>query len=97
MKKKKEVTNYKDFYLDASSIDIFDFKYDNEIITNLKGLVKNSRLYLDENRFIKLYAKNRDLLPKNGEYITILRGHLASYKGNKQIIIHNLSDYKIGN
>lgn len=94
---KSEIQNYKDFYLDASTIDIFDFKYDNEIITNLKGVVKNSRLYLDEEKFIKLYAKNRDLLPKNGEYITILRGHLASYKGNKQIIIHNLSDYKVGN
>ncbi len=92
----KKVENYESLYLDANNIDIFDFKYENEIITNLKGVVKNSKLYLDNGKEIKLYSNTRNMLPKNGENITILTGHLASYKGNMQIILYSPSDFKIG-
>jgi endonuclease/exonuclease/phosphatase family metal-dependent hydrolase len=97
VEEEKNFIDYKSLFLDTSNINIFDFKYENEIIKNLKGTVKNSRLYLDENKYIKLYAKNRDLLPKNGDKITILNAHLASYRGNMQIIIHKKTDYKVGN
>ena len=83
-------------FLNAENIDIFDFKYENEVITNIKGVVKNSKLYLDENKYIKIYSNKRNILPKNGEKITILTGHLASYKGNMQIILYSESDFKIG-
>ncbi|MDZ7819966.1 MAG: endonuclease/exonuclease/phosphatase family protein [Aliarcobacter sp.] len=92
----KKLDNYKNLYLDANQIDIFDFKYENEVIKNLKGIVKNSKLYLNDDKYIKIYSKNRNLLPKNGETITILNGQLGSYKGNMQVIIHNTSDLKVG-
>ncbi len=88
--------NYKSLYLDANNINIFDFKYQNEIITNLKGIVKHSKLYLENGRIIKLYSNIRNILPKNDEKITITSGHLASYRGNIQIILYSQSDYKIG-
>lgn len=92
----EKIDNYKNLYLDSNQIDIFDFKYENEVIKNLKGVVKNSKLYLDNDKYIKIYSKNRNLLPKNGETITILNGQLGSYKGNMQVIIHSVSDFKVG-
>ena len=92
----KEIANYKDLYLDANSIDILDFKYENEIITNLKGVMKNSKLYVNDNKYIKIYSKDKKLLPKDGDKITILNAQLASYRGNMQIIIHKQSDFKVG-
>ena len=88
----EKVENYKSLFLDGANIDIFDFKYENEIITNLKGIVKNSKLYLDNGKEIKIYSNKRNLLPKNGETITILNGHLASYRGNMQkfFILHQI-------
>lgn len=94
-KENMEIKNYKDLYLDASNIDIFDFKYENEVIANLSGVVKNSKIYINENKFIKLFAKDKNILPKNGEKITIINAQLASYKGNMQIILHKSSDYKV--
>lgn len=93
---KEEFNNYKNLYLNAEQIDVFDPKYENEIITNLKGKIKNSRLYLDENKYIKLYSKNKNLIPDNNDKTTILNAQLAPYKGNMQIIIHKQTDYKIG-
>jgi hypothetical protein len=29
--------------------------------------VKNSKLYLNDNKYIKIYSKNKNLLPKDGE------------------------------
>jgi exonuclease III len=92
----EKVDNYKSLYLDAKDIDIFDFKYENEIVTNLKGIIRNSKLYLSDDKYIKIYSNKRNLLPKNGETITILTGQIASYKGNMQVIIYQPSDLKIG-
>lgn len=92
----EENTNYKSLYLDSNNMDIFDFKYENEIITNLKGIVKQSKLYLEDGKIIKLYTNNKNLLPKNEEKITIISGHLATYRGNIQIILYQATDFKIG-
>ena len=92
----EKIEDYQSLYLDANKIDIFDFKYENEIITNLKGVIKHSKLYLDKNRYIKIYQSNKNLLPKKEEQITIVSGHLASYKGNMQIILYQPTDFKIG-
>ena len=94
---KKEFENYKSLYLDGSSNDVLDFKNMNEIVTNLKGVMKNTRLYIDEKRYIKLYSKDIKLLPKNKDEVTILNGHLGVYRGNMQINIYNTTDYKVGN
>lgn len=91
-----KIENYKSLYLDGNSLDIFNFKYENEVITNLTGIVKKSKLYFDNNKYIKIYSQAKNLLPKDGTTITILKGHLASYKGNMQIILYEPSDFKIG-
>lgn len=92
----QKIDTYKNLYLDANQIDILDFKNENEVIKNLKGIVKYSKLYINENKYIKIYSKNRNLLPKNGETVTILNAQLGSYKGNMQIILHKSSDLKVG-
>jgi hypothetical protein len=92
----EEITNYKSLYLDSNNMNLFDFKYENEIITNLKGIVKQSKLYLEDGKIIKLYTNNKNLLPKNEEKITIISGHLATYRGNIQIILYQATDFKIG-
>ncbi len=93
----KKYENYKNLYLDGSLVDIFDFKYTNEIITNLSGIIKKQKLYINKDKYIKLYSKNKDILPKDGQNITILSGHLTSHKGNMQIVIYKSTDYKVNN
>ena len=94
---KKKYENYENLYLDGNLVDIFDFKYTNEIITNLTGIIKKQKLYINKNKYIKLYSKNKNILPKDGQNITILSGHLSPYKGNMQIIIYKSTDYKVNN
>lgn len=97
IKEKTKNGNFKSLYLDAKKIDILDFQYQNEIVTNLSGIVKNRKLYFDKNKYIKLYAKNKNDLPKDGQNITFKSAHLGIYKGNVQILIHNKNDYKVEN
>lgn len=94
-KENKQIKNYQELFLDGKTSDIFDFKNENEVLTNLTGVIKNDKLFIDDKKYIKLFAKDRSILPKNGERVTILSGQLASYKGNMQIILHKLSDYKV--
>lgn len=91
----KRFPNYSILYLDSKKIDILDSKYQNEIITNLQGTMKKNKLYFGD-RSIKLYSKDKSILPKDGEKITIVKGHLGVYRGNTQILIHRKDDYKIG-
>ena len=91
---------YKDFktlYIDANKIDIFQAKYQNEIIKNLQGTYEQPYLYIKNQKYIKikLYAKNNYNLPKQKENIIIKKGHLGIYKGNVQIIIHSNKDYEV--
>ena len=58
--------------------------------------MKYSKLHLDNGKIIKIYSNSRNILPKNGEKITITSGQLASYRGNMQIILYSPSDFKIG-
>ena len=102
-KSQKEILNeleknndYKFLYLDGNNIDLSDCKYENEIITNLRGIIKKSNLYLENGKMIKIYTNNKNILPKNTEKITIISGHLAIYRGNIQIILYSTSDFKIG-
>ena len=93
---KKDKIAHKSLYLNANNINILDPKYQNEIIENLKGKVKNKKLYFN-NQVIKIYSKNKDILPTNGQTITIKNAHLGIYKGNMQIVINKKTDYKIEN
>ena len=92
----KEFVNIDSFYLDAKQIDIFDEKYQNEIITNLKGFFKDGYLLLDNSK-IRVYSKDKTILPKNGQNVTIRSAHLAVFKNKAQIIIYKKDDYRINN
>ncbi|UTJ05617.1 endonuclease/exonuclease/phosphatase family protein [Arcobacter roscoffensis] len=94
LKENKRNNSYKKLYLNAKNIDIFNPTYQNEIITNLNGIVKNNRLYF-QNKEIRLYCKDKSILPPNNSKIRILSGHLSTFKGNIQINIHKKSDYKV--
>lgn len=85
---------YKSLILDANKIDIFNSNYQNQIIKNLKGQFKNKKLYFN-GKSIKLFAKDKTLLPKNNQNISIINAHLGTYRGNAQILIHKKSDYKV--
>ncbi|HIP12222.1 MAG TPA: endonuclease/exonuclease/phosphatase family protein [Arcobacter sp.] len=90
-------SNISDFYMDANTIDIFDEKYQNEIIKNLKGIYKKGYLnfkYNYKNKKIKLYFNKVLKKPKDNLTITILSGHLSKYKSQTQITIHKITDYK---
>jgi len=93
----EEKTKYKDIkslYLDTNEKSILDFNNQNEIITNLKGIVKNRKLHFN-GKTINLYAKDKSILPKHKQKIFIKTGHLSVYRGNIQILIHKKSDYKV--
>lgn len=94
LEKSKDFHSYKKLYLDAKNINIFNPTYQNEIVTNLKGIVKNNKLYF-QNKEIRLYCKDKSILPPNNSKIIILSGHLSTFKGNIQINIHKKSDYKV--
>jgi hypothetical protein len=90
--KLKKYKNYKDLYLDGAKIDIFDKKYINEIVTNLKGKYKKRYLYLKNGKKIRLFIAKDIKKPKNGKKITITSGHITIYKGQIQISIHKQND-----
>lgn len=94
IKENKKNQNYQELFLDASKRDIFDFLYENEIVTNLKGIYKKGFLHINESEKIKLFAKDKNILPKENSNILIKTGHLGSFKGNLQIIIYKKDDYK---
>ena len=89
-----EYEKYKELYKDATKIDIFNHLYANEIITNVEGRFIKNYLYLKNGKKIKLYFPRNFTKPKNNSKITIVHGHLGSYKGKVQIIIHKQSDIK---
>ncbi|MEA3552917.1 MAG: endonuclease [Campylobacterota bacterium] len=93
---KVKYKNYKSLYSNANSIDLFDEKNQNEIITNLKGTYKKGYLYYSKNgkiSKIKLYFKNKQHKPQNGKTIVIKTGHLSIYKSKIQIVIYKKNDF----
>jgi exonuclease III len=96
-KEHSKTPNVKEYFLEAKQINLFDVAYQNEIITNLTGTFKNGYIHFGSNEKdkIKLYAKDKLLLPKNGEKVTIMSGHLGFYKSNVQIIIYSKSDIRV--
>jgi len=89
-----KVKNYKKLYLDSKYINIFDTKYQNEIVTNIKGTYKKGKLYLGNNK-IKIFSKNREELPKENTKIKIKRAHIGYYRNNVQIMIHNKNEIDV--
>jgi endonuclease/exonuclease/phosphatase family metal-dependent hydrolase len=98
LQKKEPIKSIQSHYLNASKIDVFDIKYQNEIITNLKGTYKNNYLYFEhqgKKEKIRLYSKDKSVLPKNGQKVTIISAHLGFYGSNVQIILYKRSDIRV--
>jgi hypothetical protein len=96
IKKNRFDKQYKKYYLDGRTIDLFNIKYQNEIIKNLRGKYKKGYLYFKHNngiKKIKLYFNSKTKKPKDGKIITITSGHLATYKSKVQIIIYNKNNF----
>ncbi len=96
IKENEEIRNYKNMYLNDENIDFTDSIYQNEIITNLKGIIQKGKLYTNK-QSINIYSKDKNLLPKDGEEVEFINVHLGTFKGNIQLIIHQKTDYKVLN
>ncbi len=91
-----KTSDIQNHYLDANKIDIFNPKYQNEILTKLNGIYKKRYLHFVHNgkkKKIRLYSKDKNILPKENQKITIVSGHISTYKLQIQITLHKLSDY----
>jgi endonuclease/exonuclease/phosphatase family metal-dependent hydrolase len=86
--------HHKTLYTPASKIDLLDSKYQNEVITQLQGTYQKGYLHTPQGK-IKLYSKDKTLLPKNGQKLTIIKAHLAYFKNKAQLIIYKKSDIKV--
>jgi len=96
VEKKDALHSFKEYYLDAKKIDIFDMQYQNNIVTNLSGFYKKGYLHFSKNgkyEKIRVYFKKGVKRPKDGSNITILSGHLGIYRGVIQIVIYSKHDF----
>jgi len=93
---KKKTYNNINYYLNGSKINLFDLKYQNNIIKNLTGIYKKGYLYfkngLKEEK-IKLFFHKEIKRPNDGKNITITSGHLSIYKSNIQIVLYKEKDF----
>ena len=97
LKKYPQKQNPTQYFLEAKQTNLFDLQFQNEIIHHLTGVYEKGYLYINKSKKekIKLYAKNKSLLPKNGQKITIMSGHLGIFKSDVQIIIYKKSDFRV--
>ncbi len=96
IQKLSKIESLKDHYLDANINNIQDSKYQNNIVTNLKGIYYKKYLhykYKGKNNKIRLYAKDKNILPLNNSNIIINTGHLTTYRSKIQITLHKKDDY----
>lgn len=92
LNEKGKFTSPERLYLDANKINIFDTKYTNEIIYNLLAFYNKGYLEFADKK-IKLYAKNKQILPKENSIIRLKFGHLAIRNTKPQIIIYKKENY----
>ena len=96
--KNAKVSNIQKHYINGSAIDLKNPKYQNEVITNLKGIYTQNHLHyvtkLGKQK-IKLYFKKELVKPKDGVYLVLESGILSNYKQKPQILINSDKDYKI--
>jgi endonuclease/exonuclease/phosphatase family metal-dependent hydrolase len=84
---------YKSLFLDGSRVDVTLHKYQNEIVTNLDGVYRSRHLYLSSGKKIRLYFKDKRLIPKEKTNLSIVRGVLSAYRSTPQIVLHRKGDY----
>lgn len=97
LKYKGSFKNIKKHYLNGLNIDLFNPKYENNIVKNIKGIYKKGYFYFrnkeDKNIKIKLYFYKELKRPENGEKLTINSGHLSVYKSRIQIVLYSTKDF----
>ena len=96
LKKNKINLLYKDLFTDSYLLDLDNIKNQNEIIRNLKGIYNKGYLHYKKDNIskkIRLYAKNKKLLPENGQKVHIIEAHLSYFINSTQIIINKKSEY----
>ncbi|QOG13200.1 endonuclease/exonuclease/phosphatase family protein [Arcobacter sp. FWKO B] len=85
---------YKKLFIDGTKVDLTDFKIQNEIITNLKGEYIKKDLHYGDKK-IRVYSKNKDILPPQNAKILIKSAHLSIYNNIPQLVIYSKNDYEI--
>ncbi len=96
--KKTKVSDIQNYHTNGAMIDLKNPKYQNEVITNLKGTYsKNYLHYVTKfgKEKIRLYFKKDLEKPKSGVYFVLENGILSNYRSKPQILINNNKDYKI--
>ncbi len=93
-KENGKINDFEKLFIDGNTINLFNLKYQNEIITNLYGIYKKRYFYFN-NKKIKIYFKKGLTIPKDGEIIQIKKAQLGYYKSQVQLIIHNKSDIDV--
>jgi hypothetical protein len=92
----KSLGKYKDInllFLDINTKDILNIRYQNEVIKNLKGYYNKGYLYWKD-KHIKIYTKDKKLLPSDGKDINIHYARIGIFYGKIQIILDKLDNYE---
>ncbi|MCK9337435.1 MAG: endonuclease/exonuclease/phosphatase family protein [Arcobacteraceae bacterium] len=84
----------KSLFIDGHKSDLFNYSLQNEIITGFQATYSKRDLHYN-NKSIRLYAKNKDILPPQNSQIIIKKGHLSLYNNTPQIVIYSKDDYEI--
>ncbi|MDY0321119.1 MAG: endonuclease [Arcobacteraceae bacterium] len=87
-------TNYQKYFLQGSGTDFSDFQLQNEIITDISGYFVKKELRIG-NKSIRLYAKNKNVLPPQKSNIRIKTAHISIYNNTPQLIIYSKDDYEV--
>lgn len=85
--------NINSYYVDGNTINLFDLRYQNDIITNIEGIYKKGYLYFKDTK-IKLYFKKGIQRAKDDQKLQIIKAQLGIYKGKVQLIINSKEDLK---
>jgi len=88
-------TNISKYYIDGRKINLFNPKYQNNIIKNLRGTYHRGYLYFKHSKYqgkIKLYLKKSIKKIKDKQKILIKSAHLSYYKSKVQLVIYKNSD-----
>ncbi|MGB3751036.1 MAG: endonuclease/exonuclease/phosphatase family protein [Arcobacteraceae bacterium] len=91
---KEKNIDHKEYYLNAKNIDLFDEKYINNIVYNIKGMYKKGHLYFGSKK-IQLYFAKTIKKPEDGKIISISSGHLSIFKSTVQIVLHKEDDFRV--
>ncbi|AXH10135.1 endonuclease [Malaciobacter halophilus] len=93
IKEKNKINNIEDYYLN-SNYDLTKLKYQNEVVKNLEVIYKNRYAYYN-NKKIRLYFKNKKLIPKNNTKLLLKKAHIGYFRQEAQLVIYKNSDFKL--